>query len=227
MNKQAFRLGRLAAADPARLADMMKGQDEVVAPKTLDAMSLDEIIAHRSKHADRLPERPRWQSAIASWSTRFATPRPRAVMAMRCRARSRSTTPSCWPTRTSTRSRGSSPTAGSKSSSATSSRATSSSTSTSRRRSSAAASMRWAGRRSAPSARGCCRCSGVLAKIQVPARHAARHLRPQRRPQARARSDRRLREGRRHRARPVVAGDASIPRSNCCRCPTASAATAR
>jgi indolepyruvate ferredoxin oxidoreductase len=40
-------LGRLAAADPARLADMMKGQDATIAPKTLDAMSLDEIIAHR------------------------------------------------------------------------------------------------------------------------------------------------------------------------------------
>src|SRR2546430_7139936 len=48
MNTEAFRLGRLAAADPARLAAMMKGQDETVAPKTLDAMSLDEIIAHRS-----------------------------------------------------------------------------------------------------------------------------------------------------------------------------------
>src|SRR5258705_2631356 len=48
MNTQAFQLGRLAAADPARLAAMMKGQDETVAPKTLDAMSLDEIIAHRS-----------------------------------------------------------------------------------------------------------------------------------------------------------------------------------
>ena len=48
MNTQAFRLGRLAAADPARIAAMMKGQDETVAPKTLDAMSLDEIIAHRS-----------------------------------------------------------------------------------------------------------------------------------------------------------------------------------
>ena len=48
MNTQAFQLGRLAAADPARLEAMMKGQDEVVAPKTLDAMSLDEIIAHRS-----------------------------------------------------------------------------------------------------------------------------------------------------------------------------------
>jgi indolepyruvate ferredoxin oxidoreductase len=29
---------------------MMKGQDETTAPKTLDAMSLDEIIAHRSHH---------------------------------------------------------------------------------------------------------------------------------------------------------------------------------
>ncbi len=50
MNKQAFGLGRLAAADPARLAAMMKGQDATVAPKTLEQMSLDEIIAHRSTH---------------------------------------------------------------------------------------------------------------------------------------------------------------------------------
>jgi len=48
MNTQAFRLGRLAAADPARIAAMMKGQDETVAPKTQDTMSLDEIVAHRS-----------------------------------------------------------------------------------------------------------------------------------------------------------------------------------
>jgi indolepyruvate ferredoxin oxidoreductase len=48
LNIQAFQLGRLAAADPARLIAMMKDQDETVAPKTLDAMSLDEIIAHRS-----------------------------------------------------------------------------------------------------------------------------------------------------------------------------------
>jgi indolepyruvate ferredoxin oxidoreductase len=48
MNTQAFQLGRLAAADPARLAAMMKDQDEAVTPKTLDEMSLDEIIVHRS-----------------------------------------------------------------------------------------------------------------------------------------------------------------------------------
>jgi indolepyruvate ferredoxin oxidoreductase len=47
MNTQAFQLGRLAAVDPARLVAMMKGQDETVAPKTLESMSLDEIIAHR------------------------------------------------------------------------------------------------------------------------------------------------------------------------------------
>src|SRR4029453_15429747 len=48
LNIQAFQLGRLAAHDPAKLVAMMKDQDDTVAPKTLDAMSLDEIIAHRS-----------------------------------------------------------------------------------------------------------------------------------------------------------------------------------
>ena len=50
MNAQAFQLGRLAAADPARLEAMMKGKDEPVVTKTLDAMTLDEVIAHRSAH---------------------------------------------------------------------------------------------------------------------------------------------------------------------------------
>src|SRR4051812_33623574 len=49
LNIQAFQLGRLAAHAPAKLIAMMKDQDETVAPKTLDAMTLDEIIAHRSK----------------------------------------------------------------------------------------------------------------------------------------------------------------------------------
>ena len=50
MNKEAFRLGRLAVVDLPRLQEMMKGQDETAAPKTLDEMSLDEIIEHRSAH---------------------------------------------------------------------------------------------------------------------------------------------------------------------------------
>src|SRR5246127_4835784 len=48
MNTEAFRLGRLAVVDPARLEAMMKDQDIAAAPKSLEAMSLDEIIAHRS-----------------------------------------------------------------------------------------------------------------------------------------------------------------------------------
>ncbi len=47
MNTSAFRLGRLAAADPARLAGLMRDAQASAAPKTLETMSLDEIIAHR------------------------------------------------------------------------------------------------------------------------------------------------------------------------------------
>ncbi len=60
MNKEAFRLGRLAVVDLPRLQEMMKGHDEATAPKTLnnktlnnkmlDEMSLDEIIEHRGAH---------------------------------------------------------------------------------------------------------------------------------------------------------------------------------
>ncbi len=45
MNTLAFALGRLASSDPKRLASMLK--DEVAPPKTLDQMSLDEILEHR------------------------------------------------------------------------------------------------------------------------------------------------------------------------------------
>jgi len=56
MNMQAFQLGRLAAADPARLAAMMKGQDETAPPKALGA-----IVARRNRRPpqrapDQLPE---------------------------------------------------------------------------------------------------------------------------------------------------------------------------
>jgi indolepyruvate ferredoxin oxidoreductase len=50
MNTQAFRLGRLTAADPARLETMMEGQDAAHAPRSLEAMTLDEIVAHRSQY---------------------------------------------------------------------------------------------------------------------------------------------------------------------------------
>ncbi len=49
MNTEAFRLGRLAAVDPARLEAMTKGQDAPSAPKTLESTSFDEIVAHRSR----------------------------------------------------------------------------------------------------------------------------------------------------------------------------------
>src|SRR5262249_23221099 len=48
MNTEAFRLGRLAVVNAERLAVMLEGQDAPVVAKTLEAMSLDEIIAHRT-----------------------------------------------------------------------------------------------------------------------------------------------------------------------------------
>jgi indolepyruvate ferredoxin oxidoreductase len=51
MNKEAFRLGRLAVVNPTRLAEMMEGKEMPLSlPKAQDAMSLDEIIAHRMAH---------------------------------------------------------------------------------------------------------------------------------------------------------------------------------
>jgi indolepyruvate ferredoxin oxidoreductase len=87
MNTQAFQLGRMAAADPVRLAAMMKGQDDTVAPKTLEAMSLDEIIAHRSTllteyQNEKLAERYRafvTQVRSAAAQGGFGDALPRAV----------------------------------------------------------------------------------------------------------------------------------------------------
>jgi indolepyruvate ferredoxin oxidoreductase len=87
MNTQAFELGRLAAADPARLAAMMKDQDEPVALKTLDAMSLDEIIEHRSAHLTRYQNKrlaKRYRNAVtqvrnAASNGGFGDALPRAI----------------------------------------------------------------------------------------------------------------------------------------------------
>ena len=48
MNTLAFRLGRLAAADPARLAAML--HEDEAPPKSQGDMTLDELIAHRARH---------------------------------------------------------------------------------------------------------------------------------------------------------------------------------
>ena len=87
MNTQAFRLGRLAAADPSRMSAMMKGHDEDDAPKALDAMSLDEIIAHRSAHLTNYQNEKlaaRYQSLVgqvrdAARDRGFGEELPRAV----------------------------------------------------------------------------------------------------------------------------------------------------
>ena len=226
MNTQAFQLGRLAAADPARLIAMMKDQDETVAPKTLDAMSLDEIIAHRSAlltdYQDaRLAERYR------KLVNRCATPRPsggygdalpRAVAINYAKLLAYKDEYEVARLFTDGRFE-------------------------KQLRDQFEGDFKFNFNLAPPMLGGGIDALGrprkrafgswmmpvfrVLAKMKLPARHAVRHLRLQRRPQARARSDRGLREGRRHRARPVVAGHASTPRSKSCRCPTASAATAR
>ncbi|WP_319798979.1 indolepyruvate ferredoxin oxidoreductase family protein [Nitrobacter sp.] len=89
MNIEAFRLGRLAVVNPARLAEMMKGTDEPKAAKTLEQMTLDEIVAHRSAYlADyqnkRLAEKyrvmvDRVRSATARGGYGDALPRAVAV----------------------------------------------------------------------------------------------------------------------------------------------------
>ena len=213
MNTQAFQLGRLAAADPARLEAMMKGQDEVVAPKTLDAMSLDEVIAHRSAHLDRLSKcrarralsgsrqaRARCGHRRRLWRRVAACGRDqlRKTARLQGRVRSRAAVhrrpvrkaaprPVRRRVQVQLQSRAADP----------------------RRRQGCARPPEEARVRRVDDA-------GIpdAGKTALPARHAVRHLRPQRRPQARARPDRGLREGRRHRARPAVAGHARYRRRN-------------
>jgi indolepyruvate ferredoxin oxidoreductase len=51
MNKEAFRLGRLAVVNPTRLAEMMEGKEPPLSlSKALETLSLDEIITHRITH---------------------------------------------------------------------------------------------------------------------------------------------------------------------------------
>ena len=207
MNTQAFQLGRLAAADPARLEAMMKGQDEVVAPKTLDAMSLDEIIAHRSALLDRL-SKCRARRALSGSREARARCRHRRRLWRRAAARGRDQLRKAARLQGRVRSRAAV-----------------------HRRPVRKAAPRPVRRRlqvqlqsgaADPRRRQGCARPAEEARVRrlddagvpdagetaLPARHAVRHLRLQRRPQARARPDRRLREGRRHRARPAVAGHA-------------------
>jgi indolepyruvate ferredoxin oxidoreductase len=109
MNTQAFRLGRLAAADPSRLAAMMQGHDRPITPdlvaakndtvaakniatkihaaKTLETMSLDDIIAHRSAHLSAYQNKRlarRYQDLVqkmrdAATASGFGDALPRAV----------------------------------------------------------------------------------------------------------------------------------------------------
>lgn len=87
MNTEAFRLGRLAVVNAERLAIMLEGHDAPVVPKTLDAMSLDEIIAHRTAfltdyQSKRLAQRYRKlvdQVREAATSGGYGEALPRAV----------------------------------------------------------------------------------------------------------------------------------------------------
>ena len=191
MNTQAFQLGRLAAADPARLEAMMKGQDEVVAPKTLDAMSLDEIIAHRSAFLTDY-QNAAARRALSGSRQAGARCRHRWRLWRRVAARGRDQLRKAARLQGRVRSR----------------------TAVHRRplRKAAPRPVRrrlqvqlQSGAADPRRRQGCARPpeearvrrlddAGVpdAGKTALPARHAVRHLRPQRRPQARARPDRRL-----------------------------------
>ena len=87
MNTQGFRLGRLAAVDPAKFKELMKDHDDVVPAKTLDAMTLDEVITHRvgmltAYQSSRLAKRYRKlvdQVRDAATSGGYGDALPRAV----------------------------------------------------------------------------------------------------------------------------------------------------
>ena len=226
MNTQAFQLGRLAAADPARLEAMMKGQDEVVAPKTLDAMSLDEVIAHRSAHLTdyqnaALAERYRGSREARArcghrrrlWRRVAARGRDQLRQTARLQGRVRSR---AAVHRRQVRKAAPRPV---------------------RRRvqvqlqSGAADPRRRQGCARPPEEARVRRVddAGVpdAGKTALPARHAVRHLRPQRRPQARARPDRGLTRRTSPPCSACCRRSRTTPPSKFSRCPTASAATAR
>ena len=226
LNIQAFQLGRLAAHDPAKLIAMMKDQDETVAPKTLDAMSLDEIISHRSalltdyqnaKLAERyraLVKQVRDAATIRRLRRRLAA-RGRDQLRQTARLQGRIRSGAALYRRP-LRKAAPRPVRG---------------------RLQVLVQPRAAvpgARRRRLGAAGQARLRFVdddgvpdTGQNEGPARHRVRSVRPDRRPQARARPDRGLREGRRNRARPAVAGHARHRQSKSCRCRTASAAMAR
>ena len=207
MNTQAFQLGRLAAADPARLVAMMKGQDDTVAPKTLEAMSLDEIIAHRSAlltdyQDGKLAERYRSlvakvRNAAIDGGYGEALPRAVAINYAKLLAYKDEYEVA---------------------------RLFSDGRFEKQLRDQFDGDFKFNFNLAPPLLGGGVDALGrpkkrafgawmmpvfrTLAKAARPARHRLRHLRLQRRPQARTRADRGLREGRRHRARPAVAGHA-------------------
>ena len=206
MNMQAFQLGRLAAHDPARLVAMMKDTDETVAPKTLDAMSLDEIIAHRSAlltdYQDaKLAERYRklvTQVRDAATDGGFGDELPRAVAINYAKLLAykdeyevaRLFTDGRFEKQLRDQFEGDFKFSFNLAPPMLARQA---------RRAGAAGQARL--RRLDDAA------VQDAGEAEVPARHAVRRVRLQRRPQARARPDRGLREGRRDRARPAVAGD--------------------
>ena len=153
MNTQAFQLGRLAAIDPAQLVAMMKDHDERTAVKTLDEMSLDEIITHRSallKDCQNARLATRYRDLViqvrhAAIDHGLGDELPRAVAINYARLLAY---------KDSMKSPDYIPTATLKSSSASSSMAISRSASTWRHRCSVKARIRWGGRKSARSAPG-------------------------------------------------------------------------